>query len=241
MQEYISKPALMGGHKFDLRTYLLIASTAPFLAFYHDGFVRRSEHAYSLEGSDLTDAKAHITNDFSQSSENHFFSFEQLGEILMKESMNRATGYRFPPDYFDRVFRPRVMRITNYLLHTAMDRSGHKIEARPGRYQFFALDLMIDADGHVFLLEANGDPTIKHYFNTLTPVLWDSMLELVEMVHTRPEELAPGGLLSVRDRFAYKGWKLVYNQLEAALDPFNACKFNAYAEEKHPLYGFEPR
>lgn len=40
VMEYID-PALLEGHKFDLRTYLLVASLNPFLVFYHDGFVRR--------------------------------------------------------------------------------------------------------------------------------------------------------------------------------------------------------
>ena len=40
VMEYID-PALLDGHKFDLRSYLLVASLNPLLVFYHDGFVRR--------------------------------------------------------------------------------------------------------------------------------------------------------------------------------------------------------
>jgi hypothetical protein len=233
IQEYVMKPALMTGHKFDLRSYLLIASTAPYLVFYHDGFARRSEHPFSMVGQNLTDVKAHITNDVSQSSENHFFGFEQLEASLHKE-------LNFPADYMETIFRPRAMRVTNYLFHTSVDRSGHKIEPRPGRWQFFALDWMIDEDGKTHLLEGNGDPTVKDYPGTnLTPRLWDSMFELIEMIHLKPDELAPNAVLSVKQRFAYKGWRLVYNQLEAASDPYNPCKFKEYAKENHPLYGFE--
>ena len=229
VQSYIMNPALMGGHKFDLRSYLLIASTAPFLVFYHDGFARRSEHAFSMDGANLTDVKSHITNDVSQSNENHFFGFEQLEQVLIKEN-------KFPSGYMERHFRPTAMRVSNYLFHTAADRSGHKIQPRPARYQFFAADWMIDAAGGIHLLEANGDPTIKDYAGTgLTPELWDSMLELEELVHLRPEEL---GAVLVRKRFAYKGWRLVYNQLEAVADPYQPCKYKEYVAEKHPLYGF---
>ena len=38
--EYLD-PALLDGHKFDVRSYLLVASLDPLLVFYHDGFVRR--------------------------------------------------------------------------------------------------------------------------------------------------------------------------------------------------------
>jgi hypothetical protein len=231
VQAYVMNPALMSGHKFDLRTYLLIASTKPYLVFYHDGFARRSEKPFSLSGSNLTDPLAHITNDARQSDENHFFGFHQLEKVLIDE-------HGFPKDYMERIFRPRAMRVTNYLFHTAIDRTGHKIEQRAGRFQFFALDWMIDSTGASHLLEGNGDPSVKHYPGTdLTPVLWESLFELVEAVTFTPDVLGPG--VQVAKKFKYKGWRLVYNELEAASDPYNPCKINNYAKEKHPLYSYE--
>ena len=231
IQAYVMNPALMGGHKFDLRTYLLISSTKPWLVFYHDGFARRSEKPFSMLGSDLKDPLAHITNDARQSEENHFFGFHQLEKVLIEE-------HGFPADYMEKVFRPRAMRVTNFLFHTAIDRSGHKIEQRHGRFQFFALDWMIDNTGASHLLEGNGDPSVKHYPGTdLTPALWESMFELVENIHFTPEALGSG--VQVARKFRYKGWRLVYNELEAASDPYQACKINQYAKEKHPLYSYE--
>ena len=136
------------------------------------------------------------------------------------------------------------MRVTNFLVAAATDRAGHRIESRPGRFQFFALDWIIEAPyGHSYLLEGNGNPSIREYDDTgLTPAFWESMLELVELVHAHPEDLAPGGVLSVHQRFAFKGWRLSYNQLEvaAAGEPYNPCKFNQYEVEKHALFGFAP-
>jgi hypothetical protein len=62
------------------------------------------------------------------------------------------------------------------------------------------------------------------------------MIELVELVHLRPEDL---GKVSVRERFKYKGWRLVYNQLESAADPYQPCRHQEYREERHPLYSFQ--
>lgn len=228
VQEYVMKPALMGGHKFDLRTYLLIASTKPHLVFYHDGFARRSSKPYSVLGSDLTDPLAHITNDARQSEENHFFGFHQLERVLVKE-------WNFPEGYFEQYFIPRAMRVTNFLFHTTTS----KLQPVSGRYQFFALDWMIDQDGVSMLLEGNGDPSVKHYPDTdLTPGLWESMLELVERVHYYPAVL---GKVQVQgERYRYKGWRLVYNQLEALSEPYQPCKVNQYERDNHPLYGFNP-
>jgi hypothetical protein len=231
IQAYIMNPALMGGHKFDLRTYLLIASTKPFLVFYHDGFARRSEKPFSISGSNLTDPLAHITNDARQSEENHFFGFHQLEKVLIEE-------HGFPSNYMEKIFRPRAMRVTNYLFHTAIDRTAYKIESRYGRFQFFALDWMIDNTGESHLLEGNGDPSVKHYPGTdLTPVLWESLFELVEAVTFTPEVLGPG--IQVAKNYRYKGWRLVYNELEAASDPYQPCKIKEYVNQKHPLYSYE--
>ena len=81
IQAYVTSPAMRSGHTFDMRTYLLIASTKPFLVFYHDGFARCSQRAFSM--ADLMDRLARITNDDKQSEQNHFFGFQQLEKILI--------------------------------------------------------------------------------------------------------------------------------------------------------------
>lgn len=41
---------LIEGKKFDIRSYVFIASTKPkYVALYHDGFIRRALHNYTLD------------------------------------------------------------------------------------------------------------------------------------------------------------------------------------------------
>lgn len=54
MQKYISDPLLFDGHKFDFRVYLLIASTNPLIAFYHDGFLRLSLYYYKKDSDEVS-------------------------------------------------------------------------------------------------------------------------------------------------------------------------------------------
>lgn len=47
VQEYIDKPFLMEGFKFDLRVYILVTSCDPLKIFlYHDGLVRMGTEKY---------------------------------------------------------------------------------------------------------------------------------------------------------------------------------------------------
>ena len=46
-------PLLVNGKKFDIRGYMLIASSNPYLVFYHPGYIRLACEDYSLTKLDL--------------------------------------------------------------------------------------------------------------------------------------------------------------------------------------------
>jgi len=53
-QSYITNPLLLDkGNKFDFRIYMLVASTNPLIAFYHDGFLRVSLTPFNKSSSDV--------------------------------------------------------------------------------------------------------------------------------------------------------------------------------------------
>ena len=60
---YILNPFLLNGHKADIRTYMLIAGTSPYMVFYHPGYVRLSLVPYSLTQEEV---HAHLTNQVSK-------------------------------------------------------------------------------------------------------------------------------------------------------------------------------
>jgi ribosomal protein S18 len=59
MQQYVNNPLLLHGRKFDFRMYMLVASTNPLIAYYHDGYMRVSLANYDKNSEDLF---AHLTN-----------------------------------------------------------------------------------------------------------------------------------------------------------------------------------
>ena len=56
---YISTPLLLDGKKFDLRVYMLVANTSPFVVLYRKGYVRLCISDYR---SDTDAMSAHLTN-----------------------------------------------------------------------------------------------------------------------------------------------------------------------------------
>ena len=56
---YIVNPFLLNGFKADIRVYMLIAGTCPYMVFYYPGYVRLSLVPYSLNEEEI---HAHLTN-----------------------------------------------------------------------------------------------------------------------------------------------------------------------------------
>lgn len=60
---YLSSPLLLEGRKFDIRVYLLIIAAQPFLALYHEGYIRLCCMEYDPASPDMT---VHLTNQYQQ-------------------------------------------------------------------------------------------------------------------------------------------------------------------------------
>ena len=63
MQEYVDRPLLLDGYKFDLRLYVCVTSFKPMEAFlYKEGFGRFATEPYSLAPDQRHNLFAHLTN-----------------------------------------------------------------------------------------------------------------------------------------------------------------------------------
>lgn len=59
IQKYIHNPLLIKKRKFDIRCYMLIASTKPLLVLFHHGYLRLSMNEFQNDDNNLI---THLTN-----------------------------------------------------------------------------------------------------------------------------------------------------------------------------------
>ena len=63
VQQYLSRPYLIDGRKFDLRLYCVVTSFDPLIIYlFHDGLVRFSTKTYSISPKSLRNQQIHLTN-----------------------------------------------------------------------------------------------------------------------------------------------------------------------------------
>ena len=63
VQKYIKHPALIDGHKFDFRIYVLVTSVVELTVYlYNDGLVRLASEQYNLGKGGMQDHFMHLTN-----------------------------------------------------------------------------------------------------------------------------------------------------------------------------------
>ena len=65
VQKYMEEPSLINGRKFDIRYFMLISCTKPYLVLTNTGYARISLEEYSMTGLDFKtkeDRARHLTN-----------------------------------------------------------------------------------------------------------------------------------------------------------------------------------
>lgn len=78
---YIQNPLLLKGRKFDVRSYLLIACTTPYMVFFRHGYVRLTCDLYDPNTNNMS---AHLTNQVNTVA---IFISHNLNNILYKRSL----------------------------------------------------------------------------------------------------------------------------------------------------------
>jgi tubulin--tyrosine ligase like protein 10 len=159
IQKYIRNPLLLNGRKFDIRSYLLVASTSPFLVLWRSGYARLSLYSYTTECENLA---VHLTNQFIQKHEDTYedqkddtiWTMNQLNEYI-NQNCQACPGWQ--PNWIHTVFEEQCERILRHTMKVVIP----KLPKEVGCFELLGIDFLIDTDLKIWLLEMNGNPSLS--------------------------------------------------------------------------------
>lgn len=169
VQEYIEKPFLMEGYKFDLRIYILVTSCDPLKVFlYHDGLVRMGTEKYIPPNeSNLTQLYMHLTN-YSVNKHNEHFERDETENKGSKRSIKWFTEFlhanqhdvaKFWSDISELVVKTLIVAEPHVLHAYRMCRPGQSPGSESVCFEVLGFDILLDRKLKPWLLEINRAPS----------------------------------------------------------------------------------
>uniref|UniRef100_A0A665WF87 Tubulin tyrosine ligase-like family, member 7 n=1 Tax=Echeneis naucrates TaxID=173247 RepID=A0A665WF87_ECHNA len=169
VQEYLDKPFLMEGYKFDLRIYILVTSCDPLRIFlYNDGLVRMGTEKYHAPSeANLSQLYMHLTN-YSVNKHNENFERDETVDKGSKRSISWFTEFLRTNDYDVTKFWGDVSELVVKTLIVAEPHVLHAYRmCRPGQppgsdsvcFEVLGFDIILDRKLKPWLLEINRAPS----------------------------------------------------------------------------------
>ncbi|XP_033287464.1 tubulin polyglutamylase TTLL7 isoform X5 [Orcinus orca] len=169
VQEYIEKPFLMEGYKFDLRIYILVTSCDPLKIFlYHDGLVRMGTEKYIPPNeTNLTQLYMHLTN-YSVNKHNEHFERDETENKGSKRSIRWFTEFlqanqhdvaKFWSDISELVVKTLIVAEPHVLHAYRMCRPGQPPGSESVCFEVLGFDILLDRKLKPWLLEINRAPS----------------------------------------------------------------------------------
>ncbi len=220
IQKYIERPLLINKRKFDIRCYGLVTAVNDHVKgyFYKEGYLRTASREFSLKN--LGARIVHLTNEAVQKNYEEFGRFEP-GNKLTYSELQKYIETTFPESgvNFYSELLPQIRR----LVTDSMRATHGKLDpcARQQTFELFGYDFMIDADFHVFLIEANINPCLEIMSPVtarIVPAMVDSALRIaVDPIFPPPSDMASAKKSAASDLLPEIRHELVYDsRMDAA-------------------------
>lgn len=194
IQNYIERPLLITGRKFDLRLYVLVPSISPLRIYIHDsGLARFCTHQYVYNDSDKTvnyeDLNMHLTN-FSLNKNDVNF---KRGEAGNESVENSKWSLPFFLNYLEKVEKINVQNLMSEIHRVICAtviagecaiKKYHRrlIRHRHTSYEMYGLDILLDENLNPYIMEVNISPAMSGLDSSLDyQIKWRLMHELLRV------------------------------------------------------------
>ncbi|CAL8120101.1 unnamed protein product [Orchesella dallaii] len=156
VQEYIARPYLINGYKWDLRLYVCITSTSPLTFYaYREGITRFATSKYDL--SNLPNTFSHLTNtSVNKQGPNYRKNKETIG-FGSKWTLRQLRRYFDKTGVDDYYLWQRIWSIL-VLTIIGDGRNLARIEAAEKSFELLGFDILVDENLKPNLLEVNTNP-----------------------------------------------------------------------------------
>nr|XP_059868002.1 inactive polyglycylase TTLL10 [Delphinus delphis] len=196
LARYIQNPLLLDGKKFDVRSYLLIACTMPYMVFFGHGYARLTLGLYDPHSSDLC---GHLTNQFMQKKSPLYLLLKD-DTVWSMEHLNRHINDKFrkakrlPRDWVFTTFAKRMQQIMAHCFLSVKS----KLKCKLGYFDLIGCDFLIDENFKVLLRRPGGG----RYAEQCWAQVWLLEMNSNPALHTNCEvlkEVIPGVVTETLD------------------------------------------
>lgn len=186
VQQYISQPYLIHGHKFDLRLYVVVTSYHPLTVYlYNDGLVRFSCEKYDL--SSLNNVYSHLTNT-SINKSSFLYGADKTGiGHGSKWTLKQLRHFFHQSHVDDSSLWWKIIAIVNLTIIPQMS----EVPKVDKCFELYGFDILIDKDLKPWLLEVNFSPSLS-YDCSADGIKKDMLSDLIDLLQFQPSDKKHG-------------------------------------------------
>lgn len=183
VQTYVYNPLLIEGHRFDIRVFMLVASTDPVMVFYHDGMARVSLFEYSVNENMRRSLRTNLAlgkkdyKDFKKGKglrgmdedmirDAQQWSFKRLEGYLVEKGVIREEGW------VESYLRPEFKKVMVHLMRM----SAGSLLKRSSVYELYGVDFVLDSEMKLWFIDVNAGPMLGKYSKKMEGLI-NGMLE----------------------------------------------------------------
>jgi len=243
IQYNVHNPLLVQNRKFGFRMFMLVASTNPLIAFYHDGYLRLSIDPYNPKSKDKTTFVTNIGVSLKEAKKDNLFDgmteeeiqeytcwyLDQFQDYLLEKGLIQD------PNWLDNYLRPQFKKAMIHLLRMSQSEFFEKSSL----FEFYGLDFVMDDQMGVWFIEANAMPLIHGFTDRTAQKFNKMMVDTFEIIYGLLRSRMKRVVEYIND-LSYKitktGSKVIPN-LKAKREEFRELTMNNFEPEFMPRPG----